>query len=105
MCDKIRKTMIVVSKLTGTNIVDRDFDWYYKAAFKSMLTKEEIASYDDLFNSNEWRKFDGDLPETKGFKEVDVHMEKYSINSEEAEYMWELSHIDCWVLSELNKGL
>lgn len=60
--------------------------------------------YDTIFNTitNDWSE-SSNIPITPGLKAVDEHMTKYGINSEEAEYMWDLAKIDTWIIHVINK--
>lgn len=105
--DNILKKMMSVALTLGIKIHNRDFDFYYGAAFNKKLDKDTMEKYTDIFNSVAHDECHGyKYPtDTEGFKAVEKHIDKFGMNSEEAEYMYELAEIDCWIqfiLSKLN---
>jgi len=89
------ETFKVVNEFTGVPIIDRDFNWYYEVAYKHKLTDIEMKIYDEIFNSMyEFISF----IKTEGFTSVDNHIDKFGMNSEEAEYMWSLADLDTNIL-------
>jgi len=106
MSDKIEEVEITsevllqVNSFTDTPIMDRDFVWYRGVAYYSKLSNDEMKLYDSIFNSNTTLIVnDGYL--TDGFIAVNNHLDKWGINSEEAEYMFELAELDTHILKYL----
>jgi len=101
------KTKIELLKLASmfslTSIPDRDFKWYYDAAFNHSLTVEEMDVYDIIFNHITDDKCRDDIPTTHGLKAVDKYLDEHGMHNEEAEYMCDLARLDAWIVYVLNR--
>ena len=92
--------LLQVNSFTGTPIIDRDFDWYYGAAFRNELSNAKMEIYDNIFNSDT-PLVNNEGYHTRGFNSVNDHLNKWGIRSEEAEYMFELAELDTHILKYL----
>lgn len=96
-----------VIKVVGDKpIEERDFEWYFDASHKGILTKQNIKDYENIMNSSEYHQwtFDRESEEvTKGFKEVEDFISTYGMRSELIEYMYDISIVDNYILEKIKE--